>query len=99
MEQGELMERASVITTADLLKVKLNAPEIPNTIDKTLNALKRCRDFTTKYLEKKCPYAIASHNVLKALSEEYTKYASLGAMFGKKIGFWFVEANHMTSYQ
>ena len=87
VEQGELMERASVITTADSLKIKLNAPAIPNTIDETLNALKRCRDFTSKYLGKKCPYAIANHNVLKALSEEYTEYASLGAMFGKKIGF------------
>ena len=39
VEQGELMERASVITTADSLKVKLNALAILNTIDETLNTL------------------------------------------------------------
>ena len=53
VEQGELMERASVITTADSLKVKLNAPAIPNTIDETLNALKRCHD------SPPCPHAAA----------------------------------------
>ena len=46
-EQGDLMSSSSFTTTADSQKLKLGAPKLPVNIDKTINTVKRCRDFHT----------------------------------------------------
>ena len=85
-EQGELNQRSNFNTPQDILKTRLGAPKLPQTVDESINAIHRCELFTSCYLGPRCPYVILCGQVIEALNEHYTEYNDLGRNFGAVIG-------------
>ena len=85
-EQGELNQRSSFNTPQDILKTRLGAPKLPQTVDESINAIHRCKLFTSFYLSPRCPYVTLCGQVVEALNEKYTDYNDLGRNFGAVIG-------------
>lgn len=98
-KHGELMSSSSFTTTADNQKLKLGAPKLPVTIDESINMVKRCRDFHTRFLGEKCAYAIVCNQVFRVLCKKHTSYIKLGTSFGPAVGYKiFHQLNKLAVY-